>query len=325
MDASNAPGPLQSIVPYSPDHCARLHENCKSRHLTKGSKTALGHSSLEKDKKMNTLGYHASHVHMNHPILLPTLTALGILSLCSCVDPYYGGNYSYSGSATFSTLPHGYHTIYVGGTPYYYCDNRWYRRSGSHYIICPRPHGYHGSLGSSYHYRSVSRLPYGCRTTYVGGHRYYTHGNTWYRKSGSGYVTCQKPSGHSSHSHRGTHSSYKQHGDGKKHSPQPDRQPTIKPGQRTHDEHRRPGTSHRNRSSFLHDDSKQKPPQPALYEKRKARHLASSAPPPPKSHAKSPIVKERPLQVEQVQQRRPVNDKGSILTRHRSKFSGKRD
>ena len=283
------------------------------------------HSWLEKNKKMNTLGYHASHVHMNHPILLPTLTALGILSLCSCVDPYYGGGYSYSGTATFSTLPHGYHTIYVGGAPYYYCDNRWYRRSGSHYVICPRPHGYHGSLGSTHHYRSVSRLPYGYRTTYVGGHRYYAHGNTWYRKSGSGYVTCQKPSAHSSHSHRGTHSSYKQHSENKRHSFQHDGHPSLKPGQRTYDEQQQTGQRHQSRSSFLRDNSKQKPAHLAPDQKRKSHRLASSAPPPPKSLSKSPNVSERPLQVEQRRPRRPVNDKDSLLTRHRSKFSGKAD
>ena len=271
------------------------------------------------------MAHGASHVHMNHQISLPIVASLAILSLCSCVDPYYGGGYSYSGSATFSTLPLGYRTIYVGGTPYYYYDNRWYRRSGGHYITCPRPLGYHGSLGKHHHYSSISRLPYGCRTTYVGGHRYYHHGNTWYRKSGSGYVTCPKPSGHSSHSYKRTHSSRKHQDERKTHCSEESRQPSIKPGQREHHEHRRTGTSQWSRRSSPHDDAKQKLPQPASYQKRKAHHLASNAAQPPKNRSKSSVVKEQPQQVKRGHPRRPVNDKVSLLTKHRSKFSGKRD
>ncbi|MDB4054791.1 hypothetical protein N9496_02230 [Akkermansiaceae bacterium] len=147
---------------------------------------------------------------MNKAFLTTVLTALGILSLSSCVDPtYYEGGYRSSGSATFTTLPHGYSTIYVSGNPYYYHGSRWYRRSGSHYINCSRPHGYHGNIGRPHHYSGVSRLPYGYRTTYVGGSRYYNHGSTWYRKSGSRYVSCAKPSGHHSNSHKSDYRSYK--------------------------------------------------------------------------------------------------------------------
>ena len=147
---------------------------------------------------------------MNNTFLTTILTALGLLTLSSCVDPYYyEGGYSSSSSAIFTTLPHGYTTIYVGGNPYYYHGSRWYRRSGSHYIHCSRPHGYHGSIGRPHHYSGISRLPYGYRTTYVGGHRYYNHGSTWYRKSGSRYVSCAKPSGHHSNSHKSGHRSYK--------------------------------------------------------------------------------------------------------------------
>jgi hypothetical protein len=148
---------------------------------------------------MNITDYVTSHYCMNKAILPTILTALGIFSLCSCVDPnYYGASYGYTGSATITSLPYGYHTVYVSGTPYYYFGTTWYRRHGSHYITCPRPHGYHGNLGK-YHHHNLSHLPHGYQTTYIGGHRYYTHGNTWYRKSGSGYVTCPKPSGHSSY------------------------------------------------------------------------------------------------------------------------------
>lgn len=164
---------------------------------------------------------------MNHSFSLLLLTILSALSLSSCVDPNYynSGNTgtSYSTSATFTTLPHGYRTIYVSGSPYYYCGSRWYRRSGSHYVTCARPYGYYGTVGRSHQYHGISHLPYGCRTTYVGGHRYYTHGNTWYRKSGSRYVTCSKPSNyhsgrHKSHQRIDKHKNQYKKSDHKKHS-----------------------------------------------------------------------------------------------------------
>jgi hypothetical protein len=147
---------------------------------------------------------------MNNAFLTSILTALGILSLSSCVDPnYYEGSYGSSSSTIFTTLPHGYSTIYVSGSPYYYYGSTWYRRSGNHYVHCSRPHGYHGNVGRPHHYNGISSLPYGYRTTYVGGNRYYNHGSTWYRKSGSRYVTCAKPSGHHSYTPKSDHRSYK--------------------------------------------------------------------------------------------------------------------
>ena len=162
---------------------------------------------------------------MKHLFPLISLASLSIFLLSSCVDPNYyntgSSGTSYSTSATFTTLPHGYRTIYVSGNPYYYCGSRWYRRSGSHYITCARPYGYYGTIGRTHHYQSVSRLPYGYRSTYVGGHRYYTHRNTWYRKSGSRYVTCSKPSSpqsdrHKSHNRTSKHTDYHKKADSKK-------------------------------------------------------------------------------------------------------------
>jgi len=174
---------------------------------------------------LNNIRYTASYPIMKHLFPLISLASLSIFLLSSCVDPNYyntgSSGTSYSTSATFTTLPHGYRTIYVSGNPYYYCGSRWYRRSGSHYITCARPYGYYGTIGRTHHYQSVSRLPYGYRSTYVGGHRYYTHRNTWYRKSGSRYVTCSKPSSpqsdrHKSHNRTSKHTDYHKKADSKK-------------------------------------------------------------------------------------------------------------
>ena len=61
----------------------------------------------------------ASYPIMKHSFPLLLFAALGVFLLSSCVDPnyYHTGNTrtSYSTSATFTTLPHGYRTIYVSG------------------------------------------------------------------------------------------------------------------------------------------------------------------------------------------------------------------
>lgn len=137
---------------------------------------------------------------MNHPLLHIALGMIAAVLLSSCVDPnYYGGSYGYVGSSSYSTLPYGYQTVYVSGTPYYYHGKSWYRYHGGRYVVCPRPYGYHGSIGHTHHHGTISRLPYGCRKVVVHGRPYYNHGNHWYRKSGSRYVTCSKPSGYRDH------------------------------------------------------------------------------------------------------------------------------
>ena len=118
------------------------------------------------------------------------------------------------GSSSYSALPYGYNTVHVSGVPYYYYGNRWYRRSSGRYISCSRPHGYHGSIGhSGHHYNhGISRLPHGYRSVTVGDSRYYNHGSNWYRKSGSRYVTCARPTSYRSpqtHHRHNTGSSYR--------------------------------------------------------------------------------------------------------------------
>jgi len=155
---------------------------------------------------------------MKTPLLLSVLCALVLLLLPSCADPNYYGSSSYGssyyGSSSYSTLPYGYNTVHVSGVPYYYYGNSWYRRSSGRYISCSRPHGYHGSIGhSGHHYNhGISRLPHGYRSVTVGDSRYYNHGSNWYRKSGSRYVTCARPTSYRSpqtHYRHNTGSSYR--------------------------------------------------------------------------------------------------------------------
>jgi hypothetical protein len=180
---------------------------------------------------------------MKTPFLLGALGALTLLLLSSCVDPsYYGGSVHY-GSASYATLPYGYDTVHVSGTPYYHYGSQWYRRSSGRYISCSRPHGYHGSIGHSRHQSShgISHLPYGYRSVTVGSSSYYNHGSTWYRKSGSRYVTCQRPSGYSNHNQHRSHgnsSSSKYHGSDSYRRPDSHSSRSSRSSHGTHDRHR---------------------------------------------------------------------------------------
>ena len=86
-------------------------------------------------------------------------SSLLISVLSSCVGPahvyrdsapletHQGSNsYNYS----YRVLPVGYQTVWIGGSPYYYYGNSWYRRSNSRFIRSSRPIGYKGSIGRGF-------------------------------------------------------------------------------------------------------------------------------------------------------------------------------
>ena len=143
-------------------------------------------------------------------LLYTLLGSLPLLLLASCADPgYYGYSGSYS-SGTYSAssltvLPHGYTRVYVGSVPYYYHGHRWYRYHSGRYIHCPRPHGYHGHLGSHRHYTSY-RSPY----------PYYKHPS--YKYSSYKHPSYKHPV-HSKYSHTKHSSNHygKHYGSGSKH------------------------------------------------------------------------------------------------------------
>ncbi len=226
---------------------------------------------------------------MKTPFLLTALGALTLLLLSSCVDPgYYGGSAHYS-SASYTTLPHGYNTVYVSGTPYYHHGSQWYRRSSGRYINCSRPHGYHGSIGHSRHQSSygISHLPYGYRSVTVGSSNYYNHGSTWYRKSGSRYVTCQRPSGYSNHNQHRSHSNSSS---SKYHKSDSYRRPDIHSSRSNRSSH---GSHDRNRNS---SDSKNhgkatkkrsSHPQSVSPKRGSSTYVSTRSKPSTKTHTKS--------------------------------------
>jgi len=78
---------------------------------------------------------------------LMTCSLVG-LSISSCVYP--DARVVSTSRVGLSVLPYGYRTIHVGGYPYYYAGNTWYRRSNGRYITTSRPSAYRGSIGRNY-------------------------------------------------------------------------------------------------------------------------------------------------------------------------------
>ncbi|MBT8036208.1 MAG: hypothetical protein KJO21_01570 [Verrucomicrobiae bacterium] len=142
------------------------------------------------------------------------LSSIALITLSSCVDPniYGGSGYgsAYYSSSSYSTLPYGYRTVRVSGTPYYYYGNSWYRRSSGRYISCSRPHGYHGTIGrhSYHHSRSITHSPHRYRSPYTGSSRYSSHNKDWnHRHSNNHYAKPYSSSKYSKH-HRTGSSNY---------------------------------------------------------------------------------------------------------------------
>ncbi len=155
---------------------------------------------------------------MKIKLLSLSICLVGIVALSSCVVP--PGGVVTSSSVGLSVLPRGYNTVYVGGSPYYYSRNSWYRRSGNRYIRCARPHGYHGSIGSNYSSRygsrygnsyGLTRLPSGYRTIAYGGQLYFNNGSSWYRRDRGRYYSCSAPRGYHSRYGYSNSSRYRSH------------------------------------------------------------------------------------------------------------------
>lgn len=85
-----------------------------------------------------------------------------VLTLSSCVAPYYQGVSTYS-SVGVGVLPTGYRTVYVGGDPFFFSRNAWYRRSNNRFYRCPAPRGYsnfgrYSRFNNSHRYVSSQRI-----------------------------------------------------------------------------------------------------------------------------------------------------------------------
>ena len=132
---------------------------------------------------------------MNLKFYTIVLSSLALIALPSCIVP---SNFAHTSSPLLNTsirvLPHGYRTVHVGGSPYYYAGNSWYRRNSYGYTRVSRPHNYYGSIGRSTGYsRGISRLPSGYRAVSYNGASYYTNGSSWYQRRGNQYYQGSRP------------------------------------------------------------------------------------------------------------------------------------
>jgi len=133
---------------------------------------------------------------MKPKLLLSAAAAVIALAIPSCViDP--GLAHSTHASVGITTLPHGYKTVTVGGSPYYFVNNSWYRRSNGRYFISSRPHGYKGSIGQSYgKSHGLAKLPHGYKSFSHSGIIYYSNGSNFYRRSNGRYIRSSRPHGY---------------------------------------------------------------------------------------------------------------------------------
>jgi hypothetical protein len=97
----------------------------------------------------------------------------------------YSYNYPARGYSTYA-MPHGYHTSYYRGSPYYYHGGSWYRPYGPQYVVVAPPFG----IG-------VSVLPPFYSTLWYGGSPYYYADSTYYtyRPERREYVVTEAPRG----------------------------------------------------------------------------------------------------------------------------------
>lgn len=115
--------------------------------------------------------------------------------LPGCVVPYdydddeiisHSVTTTYSPGYVTSTLPRGYRTEIIGGTPYYVSGSTYYRpysTPGSFVVVEP-------PRTSSF---IIEELPPGYRTIRYGGSVYYQHRNSFYQRRGDGYVIVPSP------------------------------------------------------------------------------------------------------------------------------------
>lgn len=147
---------------------------------------------------------------MKHPIT-PIFSAASLaigMTLSSCIVPAsdgYGGSSTtvttYQPGRRIDSLPGGYRSETISGTPYYYHDGAYYRRDSGGYVMveAPRSSRYY----SDYHrhprgtrtdsVRTVTRLPDGYRVVTRDGNQYYHAGDQYYRREGGGYVVVSQP------------------------------------------------------------------------------------------------------------------------------------
>lgn len=138
--------------------------------------------------------------------------------ISSCADPYAysGGPPQTTVTTTYRTgyevtsLPSGYRTEIIEGTPYYVYNHTYYRPRSGRYVVVEAPRGYrdrYTEVRRDTRYdnrynepydrriesRVVTQLPSGYRTVVRDGVRYYQVRDTYYQQRGNGYVIVSPP------------------------------------------------------------------------------------------------------------------------------------
>jgi len=127
------------------------------------------------------------------------ILALGILCLSQTKDsfaqpphgrgepnhsPSHGPSYGreYPGPRFYPRLPHGYRTLRLAESLYYYLGGFYYQETPSGYVVVPGPRG-----------AIITSLPGPSRTIVYDNTDYYYYNNTYYVKQPTGYTVVTPP------------------------------------------------------------------------------------------------------------------------------------
>lgn len=136
---------------------------------------------------------------MKSPTILLFVASLALGTvLTSCVDPYAGPPQTvttYRTGYEVRSLPPGYRTEVIGGTSYYLHNGTYYRPHSGRYVVVEAPTR---QRDNRYYNRSprstmVTKLPPGHRVVRHRGTEYYQVQDTYYQRSGPGYVIVTRP------------------------------------------------------------------------------------------------------------------------------------
>lgn len=140
---------------------------------------------------------------MKTPTILFSVTALALGTvLTSCVDPYAGPPQTatvYRSGYEVRTLPHGYRTERIEGTEYYTYNGTYYRPRSGRYVVVEAPRRENPRQRDNRYYNrsprstQVTKLPPGHRVVRYKGSDYYQVQDTYYQRSGPGYIVVKRP------------------------------------------------------------------------------------------------------------------------------------
>jgi hypothetical protein len=97
--------------------------------------------------------------------------------------------------AVVASLPGGYSTVVVGGMPYYYYDDIYYRPAPDGYVVVERPVVVEQPVVAGHPATVVNNASIGYQPVVIDGKTYYVNNGVYYIYTSYGYQVVQPPAG----------------------------------------------------------------------------------------------------------------------------------